>query len=93
MADFEYTIEGNIGLMRFNRPEKMNAITYEMLNDIEGAIRTAHRHRAARPPARPAATRQGLGQWDHAARRYAGAADIAGRGDRLRDDQRTRGRC
>src|SRR4029078_11850226 len=41
MADFEYTIEGNIGLMRFNRPEKMNAITYEMLNDIEGAIRSA----------------------------------------------------
>lgn len=41
MADFEYTVEGNIGLMRFNRPEKMNAITYEMLNDIEGAIRSA----------------------------------------------------
>ena len=31
MADFEYTVEGNIGLMRLNRPEKMNAITYEML--------------------------------------------------------------
>ena len=41
MADFEYTIEGNIGLMRFNRPEKMNAITYEMLNEIEAAIRSA----------------------------------------------------
>jgi hypothetical protein len=27
MADFEYTVEGQVGLMRFNRPEKMNAIT------------------------------------------------------------------
>lgn len=41
MADFEYTVEGSIGLMRFNRPEKMNAITYEMLNDVEAAIRSA----------------------------------------------------
>ncbi|HMO54626.1 MAG TPA: enoyl-CoA hydratase/isomerase family protein, partial [Tepidiformaceae bacterium] len=41
MADFEYTIEGSIGLMRFNRPEKMNAITYEMLAEVEEAIRSA----------------------------------------------------
>jgi enoyl-CoA hydratase/carnithine racemase len=41
MADFEYTVEGQVGLMRFNRPEKMNAITYEMLADIEDAIRKA----------------------------------------------------
>lgn len=41
MADFEYTIDGTIGLMRFNRPEKMNAITYEMLAEVEDAIRSA----------------------------------------------------
>lgn len=41
MADFEYTVDGTIGLMRLNRPEKMNAITYEMLNEIEAAIRSA----------------------------------------------------
>lgn len=41
MADFEYSVEGTIGLMRFNRPEKMNAITYEMLASIEEAIRAA----------------------------------------------------
>ena len=41
MADFEYTIEGTIGVMRLNRPEKMNAITYDMLSEIEGAIRSA----------------------------------------------------
>ena len=41
MADFEYTVDGTIGLMRLNRPEKMNAISYEMLNDIEDAIRRA----------------------------------------------------
>jgi 2-(1,2-epoxy-1,2-dihydrophenyl)acetyl-CoA isomerase len=41
MADFEYTVEGSIGLMRLNRPEKMNAITYGMLNEIESAIRSA----------------------------------------------------
>lgn len=41
MPDFEYTVEGSIGLMRLNRPEKMNAITYEMLNEIESAIRSA----------------------------------------------------
>ena len=39
MPDFEYVVDGHIGLMRFNRPEKMNAITYEMLVEIEGAVR------------------------------------------------------
>jgi len=41
MADFEYTVEGNIGLMRFNRPEKLNAISYEMLSEIEAAVKSA----------------------------------------------------
>jgi enoyl-CoA hydratase/carnithine racemase len=41
MADFEYTIDGNIGLMRFNRPEKLNAISYEMLALIEDATKSA----------------------------------------------------
>lgn len=41
MADFEYTVEGQVGLMRLNRPEKMNAVTYEMLGEIEDAVRRA----------------------------------------------------
>lgn len=42
MADFEYSVEdGRIALMRFNRPERMNAITYEMLALIEAAAREA----------------------------------------------------
>ena len=41
MADFEYTVEGAIGVMRFNRPEKLNAITYEMLGEIEESIKAA----------------------------------------------------
>src|SRR5688572_16997592 len=41
MADFEYAVEGNVGVMRFNRPEKLNAITYDMLNLIEAATREA----------------------------------------------------
>jgi enoyl-CoA hydratase/carnithine racemase len=41
MADFEYTAEGAIGVMRFNRPEKLNAITYEMLDLIDDALRSA----------------------------------------------------
>ncbi|MDZ7726744.1 MAG: enoyl-CoA hydratase/isomerase family protein [Dehalococcoidia bacterium] len=41
MADFDTAVEGNIGLMRFNRPDKMNAITYEMLATIDDSIRQA----------------------------------------------------
>ncbi len=41
MADFEYTVDGNIGVMTFNRAEKLNAITYEMLGLIEEAVKTA----------------------------------------------------
>lgn len=41
MPDFEYVVDGRIGLMRLNRPEKMNAITYEMLAEIEDAVRRA----------------------------------------------------
>jgi enoyl-CoA hydratase/carnithine racemase len=41
MADFEYAVDGHIGLMRFNRPEKLNAITYEMLGLIDDAVRRA----------------------------------------------------
>lgn len=41
MPDFEYSVEGAIGVMRFNRPEKMNAITYEMLTEIEDCVRRA----------------------------------------------------
>jgi enoyl-CoA hydratase/carnithine racemase len=41
MADFEYTVDGRVALMRFNRPERMNAITYEMLPLIEDAARAA----------------------------------------------------
>lgn len=41
MADFEYAVEGHTAVMRFNRPEKLNAITYEMLDLMEDAIRRA----------------------------------------------------
>ncbi len=41
MADFEYTVDGRIGMMRFNRPEKLNAITYEMLDIIDDSVRRA----------------------------------------------------
>ena len=41
MAEFEYAVEGSTAVMRFNRPEKMNAITYEMLQEIEDATRKA----------------------------------------------------
>lgn len=41
MADFEYSVDGRIAVMRFNRPQKMNAITYEMLHEIEAAAREA----------------------------------------------------
>lgn len=42
MADFEYSVDGRVALMRFNRPERMNAITYEMLGEIEEAARAAN---------------------------------------------------
>jgi enoyl-CoA hydratase/carnithine racemase len=38
MADFEYTRDGATAIMRFNRPEKLNAITYEMLELIDDAV-------------------------------------------------------
>jgi enoyl-CoA hydratase/carnithine racemase len=41
MADFEYSIDGRTAIMRFNRPDRMNAITYEMLTLIEDAAREA----------------------------------------------------
>ncbi|GIW16849.1 enoyl-CoA hydratase/isomerase family protein [Tepidiforma sp.] len=41
MPDIEYTLEGSTAVLRLNRPEKMNAITYEMLGAIEDAIRQA----------------------------------------------------
>ncbi len=41
MADFEYSVDGAVGVMRFNRPEKLNAITYEMLALVEEAVKSA----------------------------------------------------
>ena len=41
MSDFEYTVDGRIAVMRFNRPDRMNAVTYEMLTLIEDAARQA----------------------------------------------------
>lgn len=42
MSDVEYTIDGTTGVLRFNRPERMNAITYEMLEQIERIAREAN---------------------------------------------------
>ncbi|WP_322819041.1 enoyl-CoA hydratase/isomerase family protein [Tepidiforma sp.] len=41
MPDIEYLLEGSTAILRLERPEKMNAITYEMLGQIEDAIRQA----------------------------------------------------
>ncbi len=41
MPDVEFSLEGTTAVLRLNRPEKMNAITYEMLGAIEEAIRQA----------------------------------------------------
>ena len=41
MADLEYSVDDNVATITFNRPERMNAITYEMLTDIEQAVRDA----------------------------------------------------
>ncbi len=42
MSDVEYAIDGTTGVLRFNRPERMNAITYEMLEEIERIAREAN---------------------------------------------------
>ena len=42
MSDVEYSIEGATAVLRFNRPDRMNAITYEMLEDIERIAREAN---------------------------------------------------
>lgn len=41
MPDIEYSVDGSTAVLRLNRPEKMNAITYEMLALIEDGIRQA----------------------------------------------------
>lgn len=46
--DIEYTREGPIATLRLNRPERMNAITYEMLTDMERIVREVDRDDAVR---------------------------------------------
>lgn len=41
MADVEFTVRSGVGLLRLNRPEKLNAITYEMIDEIEDVVRRA----------------------------------------------------
>ena len=41
MSEFEYAVDGHIAVMRLNRPEKLNAITYEMLSEIDDALAKA----------------------------------------------------
>lgn len=48
MPDFEYSRDGSTAVMRFNRPEKLNAITYEMLAQVEEAISKANDDPAVR---------------------------------------------
>ncbi|MCZ2109403.1 MAG: enoyl-CoA hydratase/isomerase family protein [Dehalococcoidia bacterium] len=48
MSDFEYSLEGATAVMRFNRPEKLNAVTYEMLAEIEEAVGKANADPAVR---------------------------------------------
>ncbi len=48
MPDFEYSLDGSTAVMRFNRPEKLNAITYEMLTEVEEAMARANNDPAVR---------------------------------------------
>jgi enoyl-CoA hydratase/carnithine racemase len=48
MADVEFTIEGSIAVLRLNRPEKLNAITYDMLEAIEEHLREVDANPAIR---------------------------------------------
>ncbi len=48
MSDFEYSLEGATAVMRFNRPEKLNAVTYEMLAEIEEVVGKANADPAVR---------------------------------------------
>jgi enoyl-CoA hydratase/carnithine racemase len=48
MADVEMTVDSGIAVMRFNRPERTNAITYEMLTQIEEYARRADNDAAVR---------------------------------------------
>jgi enoyl-CoA hydratase/carnithine racemase len=41
MADLEYNVEDGIGWIRFNRPDRLNAITYDMLRLLEEATADA----------------------------------------------------
>ncbi len=40
MADVELSIEDPVGIIRLNRPEKLNAFTYDTLRDIRAAVDT-----------------------------------------------------
>lgn len=48
MPDIEYSVSGKVAVMRFNRPEARNAITYEMLRDIERIAEDVRRDDAVR---------------------------------------------
>jgi enoyl-CoA hydratase/carnithine racemase len=45
MAEVEFRVESEIGLLTLNRPEKLNAITYDMIDVIEEYV-----HRAGEDP-------------------------------------------
>lgn len=40
MADVELSIEDPVGIIRLNRPEKLNAFTYDTLREIRSAVET-----------------------------------------------------
>lgn len=40
MADVELSIEDPVGIIRLNRPEKLNAFTYDTLREIRAAVET-----------------------------------------------------
>ncbi len=48
MSEVEYTVEGHIGRLTLNRPEKLNAMTDAMYASIGEAVREAERDREVR---------------------------------------------
>ena len=46
--DIEYSREGVVATLRFNRPERMNAMTYEMLTEMERIVREVDKDDAVR---------------------------------------------
>ncbi len=41
MSEISYNVKGAVAIIRFERPDKLNAFTYLMLNDFRAAVKRA----------------------------------------------------